>query len=168
MHVKKISVLAIAIFLISINVSAKSNPISLEAGDITFATLNTLVDGDQSSHLIDATIIDGNYKGAKLHGKIISTKSNGGDPDRVSLTFTSMNINGKSKPVKIAAYAIDVDTARTALRGKVSHEYLQQNGVILAASFIQSYARNNNHTAPLKVKINAGTDVGILFTSKSD
>lgn len=162
---KKISVLAIATFLISINVSAKSNPISIDAGDITFATLNTVVDGDQPNHLIGATIIDGKYKGAKLHGKIISTKSTAGNPDRVSLNFTSMDVDGTSKPVEIAAYAIDVNTAHTALNGKVSPEYLQHNGVILAASFLQSYARDNNHSAPFK--INSGTDVGILFISKS-
>src|SRR5579871_6832751 len=102
--------LTIVSSLISINaISANSNSTSIETGDITFATLNSSVNGERPNHLIDATVIEGKYKGAKLHGTLTTTKSESGNLDRISLHFTSMNADGKSKPVEITAYAIDVN-----------------------------------------------------------
>jgi hypothetical protein len=168
---KKISLFVLASTLLINTVSAEPNSTSPETSDITFATLNTTVDG-KSNHLINATVTDGKYKGSKLYGKLVTTKGEPGTPDRTSLNFTSMNVDRKSKPLDISAYAIDASTAHTALRSKVSHEYLQQNGITLAASLIQSYGQKENPSLPnhsknsYPVKINVGTDIGILFISK--
>jgi intracellular multiplication protein IcmE len=161
---KKISfALGVTTFLTCINaISANPNSTFMNTVSITFATLNTVVNSDQPNHLIDATIIDGTYKGSKLHGKIITAKSESGETDRITLNFTSMDMRGKSKSIKISAYAIDANTARTALAGKVSSEYLQHNGAILAASFLQSYAQDNDHSLQ-KVKIDSDADIGVLF-----
>jgi len=146
------------------------NAISAEDYDsnIMFATLNTVVNGDHPDELIDATVIEGRYKGAKLHGKLITTKSESDDLNRMNLLFTSMDVPGESKPINITAYAIDADTARTALTNKVSPDYLQHNSVILAASFLQSNTYNSDHSLrgypkKKKIQINSGTNIGIIY-----
>lgn len=136
------------------NVSA-ATPMSIKH-DITFATLNTTVNSHQPNNLIAATISDGKYKGAQLQGKLYTTNIEG--TDKISLRFNSLQIKGEPKPLKIAAYAIDVHTAQTALNSKVTAEYFHKNGALFAESFIQAYSKN-----PYSVKINSGTDIGILF-----
>jgi hypothetical protein len=83
-----------------------------------------------------------------------------------------MRINGQSKPYKISAYAIDPDTARTALASNVDKKYLVNNAPILSVSFLQSYFKpypitthstSHNAIKPLNVKINKGKNIAILF-----
>lgn len=126
--------------------------------------------------MIEATITNGKYKGAKLNGELVNVQG----PPKIALKkhrliFTSMRISGKPKPIKITAYAIDPDTARTAVTSKVGKDYLDRNGSILAVSFVQSYSKpwypesNDNPTKaimPARVKIDSGTNIGILFMSK--
>lgn len=171
LNMKKILLYVLASTFFFINtVSATPNSKSIKTSGITFAILNTTVDG-KPKHLIDATITEGKYKGSKLHGKLVTLKGEPGNPDRTSLNFTSIDVDGKTKPLQSAAYAIDIDTARTVLNSKISHEYLQHNGIILAASLIQSYSQKSNPSSPdysknlNSVKIDASTEIGVLFLS---
>ena len=85
-----------------------------------------------------------------------------------------MRINEELQPIKITAYAIDPDTARSALRSKVDSKYLSNNGSTLAVSFVQSYSKslhqessdNPKDIMPARVNIDSGIRIGILFMPK--
>ena len=64
----------IAVLSLSINAHSENLNASIPlAGTINLAVLNTTVDKATSDHtLIEATITDGKYKGAKLNGELVS------------------------------------------------------------------------------------------------
>lgn len=168
---KLLYILSMTVCLMMTDIAWSKSAILIQTGDISFATLNTMVSNTQTHQLVDATITQGEWQGATLHGELIASKNKDFDSDKISLQFTSMEIPGHANPLKITAYAIDSDTARTVLKTKISPNYWRRNGVTLAVSFIQSYSQNNpalngrsqNPNAPMKIKINAGTQMGILF-----
>lgn len=112
----------------------------IKSGTILFAVLDVQANSDYPDSPILATIVDGPFKGAKLLGKLQLTKSVTGQMDRIGLTFTLMNMEQWAKSKSITAYAIDPDTARTALATSVNHHYLKRYGALLATSFLQGYA----------------------------
>jgi len=112
----------------------------IKSGTIIFAVLDTAVNSDYPDSPVMATIVEGKYKGAKLLGKLRTTKSVSGQMDRVSLNFTLMNLDAWPKSKNVTAYAIDPDTARTVLASDVNYHYLQRFGAIMATSFLQGYA----------------------------
>lgn len=112
----------------------------IKAGSVLFAVLDTAVNSDYPDSPVMATIVDGKFKGAKLLGKLTTTKSVAGQMDRVSLNFTLMNTDEWPKSKAVTAYAIDPDTARTVLASNVNYHYLQRFGAIMATSFVQGYA----------------------------
>lgn len=120
---------------------------------VTFASLDASVRSDQSS-FVKATITDGKYKGAKLIGHIVMVKKVAGEQSGIGLSFTEMHLKKTTKPIAIAAYAIDPDTARTAIKSGVSADYLHRHATVLATSFIQSYQNE-----PLK----SGYVIGLVF-----
>lgn len=129
----------------------------IKAGSILFAVLDTAVNSDYPDSPVMATIVDGKYKGAKLLGKLATTKGVSGQMDRVSLNFTMMNMEAWPKSKTVTAYAIDPDTARTVLATSVDYHYLKRYGAVMATSFIQGYAN---------AILNAGTSTtGIFGTS---
>ncbi len=115
-------------------------PSLIKAGTIIFAVLDTAVNSDYPDSPVMATIVDGKYKGAKLLGKLQTTKGVSGQLDRVMLNFTLMNMDVWPKSKGVTAYAIDPDTARTVLASNVNYHYLQRFGAIMATSFVQGYA----------------------------
>src|SRR3990167_440804 len=117
-----------------------SGPSLIKAGSILFAVLDTAVNSDYPDSPVLATVVAGDYKGAKLLGKLTTTKSVSGQLDRVSLNFTLMNLDAWPKAKAVTAYAIDPDTARTVLASEVNYHYLQRFGAIMATSFLQGYA----------------------------
>lgn len=112
----------------------------IKSGTIIFAVLDTAVNSDYPDSPVLATIVEGKYKGAKLLGKLTTTKGVSGQMDRVSLNFSLMNFDPWPKSKNITAYAIDPDTARTVLASEVNYHYLQRFGAIMATSFLQGYA----------------------------
>lgn len=112
----------------------------IKAGTIIFGVLDTTVNSDYPDSPVMVTIVDGKYKGAKLLGKLTTTKGVSGQMDRVSLNFTLMNMDEWPKSKTVTAYAIDPDTARTVLATNVDYHYLQRFGAIMATSFVQGYA----------------------------
>lgn len=177
---KKILVLlSVVLSSLCINANSTNRNTDIPVGTINLAVLNTAVDNKQQDNhtSIEATITDGKYKGAKLNGELVHVQ---GIPKialkQHRLIFTSMRVKGISKPLKIIAYAIDSDTAHTALASRVDEGYLERNGLILAVSFIQSYSKPWGHPKsydnqikaimPARVKIDSGTNIGILFMPK--
>jgi polyhydroxyalkanoate synthesis regulator phasin len=112
----------------------------IKSGTIIFAVLDTTANSDYPDSPVLATVVDGPYKGAKLLGKLVATKSVSGQLDRIALNFTLMNVDTWPKSKAITAYGIDPDTARTVLASQVDYHYLQRYGAIMATSFLQGYA----------------------------
>lgn len=133
-------------------------PVLIKAGTILFAVLDTAVNSDYPDSPVMATVVDGKYKGAKLLGKLTTTKGVSGQLDRVALNFTIMNVDSWPKSKTVTAYAIDPDSARTVLASTVNYHYLQRFGAIMATSFIQGYANAVNSSS-------STTTTGIFGTS---
>lgn len=112
----------------------------IKAGAVLFAVLDTTANSDYPDSPIMATVVDGKYKGAKLLGKLVTTKGVTGQMDRISLTFTRMDTDDWITSKTIQAYAIDPDTARTVMASKVDYHMLQRFGAIMATSFLVGYA----------------------------
>lgn len=112
----------------------------IKAGSILFAVLDTAVNSDYPDSPVMATIVAGQWKGAKLLGKLTTAKNVAGQLDRVSLNFTLMNLDAWPKTKAVTAYAIDPDTARTVLASEVNYHYLKRFGAMFATSFLQGYA----------------------------
>lgn len=119
---------------------APVGPVLIKAGSILFGVLETEVNSDYPDSPVMVTIVQGPYKGAKLLGKLATTKGVSGQQDRVSLNFTFMNTEEWSQSKPVTAFAIDPDTAKTVLASQVDYHYMQRFGAIMATSFIQGYA----------------------------
>lgn len=137
--------------------TAANAAVVLKAGTILFAVLDTEANSDYPDSPIMATVIDGPYKGAKLMGKLVTTKGVSGQMDRITLNFTIMNTDDWPRSKTVSAYGVDPDTARTVLASSVNYHYIQRFGAIMATSFLQGYATSIT---------NAGTSTtGIFGTS---
>ena len=112
--------------------NAKGAPSLLKAGSILFGVLQTGVNTDSPGPIM-ATVEVGPYKGAKLLG---SLQPAGRYAKGVALKFTTMTLPQYNTSISINAYAIDPDTAHTALASNVDHHYLLRYGTLIASSFI--------------------------------
>jgi polyhydroxyalkanoate synthesis regulator phasin len=112
----------------------------IKAGTVIFAVLDTAVNSDYPDSPVMATIVEGKYKGAKLLGKLTTTKGVSGQQDRIMLNFILMNEDSWERSKNVTAYAIDPDTARSVLASDVNYHYLMKYGAIFATSFVQGYA----------------------------
>lgn len=117
-----------------------TTPPIIKAGTILFAVLDTEVNSDYPDSPVMATIVAGEFKGAKLLGKLAVAKNVAGQMDRVSLNFTMMNEDVWPDTKNVTAYAIDPDTARTVLATSVNYHYLMRFGAIMATSFLQGFS----------------------------
>lgn len=111
----------------------------IKAGTILFAVLDTAINSDYPDSPVLATIVAGQFKGAKLLGKLMTTKGVSGQQDRVSLNFTLMDMKEWIHSIPVTAFAIDPDTARTVMASNVNYHYLQRFGAIMATSFLEGY-----------------------------
>jgi intracellular multiplication protein IcmE len=108
----------------------------IKSGTIYFAVLDTAVDSDYPDTPVMATIVQGPFKGAKLLGKLNLAQGK----DKVSLNFTSMDMEQWPETKDVSAFAIDPDTARTVLASSVDYHYMKRYGAIMAAAFVQGYS----------------------------
>jgi polyhydroxyalkanoate synthesis regulator phasin len=120
--------------------STAAGPVLIKGGSVIFGVLDTAINSDYPDSPIMVTIVEGRFKGAKLLGKIVTTKGVTGQMDRVSLNFTMMNDDAWPKSRSVTAYAIDPDTARVVMASSVNYHYLQRYGAMMATSFLQGYA----------------------------
>lgn len=122
------------------SLSSAALSVLIKAGTIYFAVLDTAINSDYPDSPIMATIVEGKYKGARLLGKIVITKSPAGQMDRVAMNFTIMNVEDWPTTKTVTAYAIDPDTARSVMASQVDYHYLKRFGSMMATSFLQGYA----------------------------
>jgi intracellular multiplication protein IcmE len=106
----------------------------IKTGDILFAVLDTSVNSDEPGPIL-ATIVSGKLKGTKLIGSF-NLPSNA---NKMVITFNTMSVPGAAKTTSISAFAIDPNTARTALSSRTNHHYLMRYGSLFASSFIEGF-----------------------------
>ncbi|STX50634.1 protein IcmE (DotG) [Legionella busanensis] len=104
----------------------------IKTGDVLFAVIDTSVNSDEPGPIL-ATVVSGRFKGAKLIGSF-NLPSNA---DKMVISFNTMSVPGASRSTPINAYAIDINTARTALSSRTDHHYLLRYGSLFASSFIE-------------------------------
>jgi type IV secretory pathway VirB10-like protein len=108
----------------------------IKAGTILYGVLDTGINSDEKSPIL-ARIVTGEYKGAKLIGEFKKPAN----ADRVVLQFSRLTLPEASVSFAVNIYAVDPDTARTALATDVDHHYLSRYGSLFAASFMEGYGK---------------------------
>lgn len=113
--------------------AAQAGPALIKAGSVLYAVLDTAVDSDYPDTPVMATIVSGDYKGAKMLGSIKTVK----EGQRVMLAFNLMTMDAWPTGASVNAFAIDPDSARSALATSVDNHYMLRYGTLFAASFLQ-------------------------------
>ena len=114
--------------------NGKESVAIVRTGDVLFAVIDTSINSDEPGPIL-ATIVSGKLKGAKLIGSF-NLPSNA---DQMVISFNTLSIPGAAKTVSISAYAIDPNTARTALSSQTDHHYLMRYGSLFAATFLEGF-----------------------------
>lgn len=129
----------------------------LKSGDVLFAVLDTSVNSDEPGPIL-ATIVSGKLNGSKLIGSFtLPTNS-----DKIVINFNTMSVPGAPKTTSINAYAIDPNTARTALATKANHHYLLRYGSLFASTFVEGFG---NAVQSANTTITIGGVGGVANTS---
>lgn len=111
-----------------------SGPLLIKTGDIMFAVLETSVNTDEPGPIL-ANIVSGKLKGSKLIGSF-NLPSNA---SKMIISFNTLSMPGAQRSIPIGAFAIDPNTARTALSSFTDHHYLQRYGALFAATFLEGF-----------------------------
>lgn len=106
----------------------------IKTGDVLFAVLDTSINSDEPGPIL-ATVVSGKLKGAKLIGSFTLPAN----ADKMVISFNALSVPGAAKTVSISAYAIDPNTARTALSSNTDHHYLLRYGSLFASSFLEGF-----------------------------
>ncbi len=106
----------------------------IKTGDVVFAVIDTSVNSDEPSPVL-ATIVSGSLKGAKL----IGTFNLPANADKMVVIFNTLSVPGAMGTVSINAFAIDPNTARTALSSETDHHYLSRYGSLFASTFLEGF-----------------------------
>ncbi|MCR9192455.1 MAG: type IVB secretion system protein DotG/IcmE [Gammaproteobacteria bacterium] len=106
----------------------------IRMGDVMFAVIDTSVNTDEPGPIL-ATIVSGKLKGSKL----IGTFNLPANAEKMVVSFNSLSIPGAAKTITIAAFAIDPNTARTALSSETDHHYLSRYGALFASTFLEGF-----------------------------
>lgn len=122
----------------------------IKAGDVMFAVLDTSVNSDEPGPIL-ATIVSGKLNGAKLIGSFTLPAN----ADKMVISFNTMSVPGAAKTTSINAYAIDPNTARTALSSQANHHYLTRYGSLFAATFLEGFG-NAFQSANTTITIGGG------------
>lgn len=104
-----------------------------KAGDIIHAVLDVGINSSEPSPIM-ATVVSGQYKGAKLIGRFAESGK------KVVLQFNTMSIPGHPVSVRLNTIAIDPETQRTAMATDVDNHYFLKYGVLLGSVFLRGYA----------------------------
>lgn len=132
------------------------SPALIKAGDILFAVIDTAVNSDEPSPIL-ATVVSGRFKGTKL----IGTFNLPSRAEKMVISFNTMSVPGAPGTTSITAYAIDADTARTALSSSTDHHYLLRYGSLFAATFLEGFG---NAIASQSTQITVGGTGGVTNT----
>ena len=83
--------------------------------------------------------------------------------EKISFAFGTANIPAFPTSVSLNSYAIDPQTARTAV-GEVNHHYLYRYGTLFASSFLSGVLSSYTGHKPCRVPLGpAGSAISILF-----
>lgn len=140
--------------------SSSSAPSVVKSGDILFAVLDTSVNSDEPGPIL-ATIVSGKLNGSKLIGSFTLPNN----AEKMVINFNTMSVPGAAKTTSINAYAIDPNTARTALASHANHHYLLRYGSLFASTFLEGFG-NAFQSANTTVQI--GGTGGVSNTSISN
>jgi type IV secretory pathway VirB10-like protein len=116
--------------------TSASKKVAIKAGSILHAVVITSVNSDEPGPVL-AQITTGPYSGGRLIGKFELPK----DAEKMILTFTTLSMQNADKSYDLSAYAVDPQTARTALGSDVDHHYLARYGAFTAAAFLKGYSQ---------------------------
>lgn len=108
-----------------------SGTVLVQAGSVLYGVLDTAINTDEPGPVL-STIVSGAMKGSKLLGEV---KRESG---KVVLKFTSIAFAGKT--LQTNAFAIDPETARTAIASDVDNHYLERYGVLAASALLKGYS----------------------------
>lgn len=108
----------------------------IKAGDIIYAMLDTTINSDETAPIL-ATITHGPLKG----GKLIGTMTKPPNAKSVLVTFNTLSLKQLDHSIPLTAYAIDSNTARTALASRVDNHFLLKYGSIIATSFLDGFGQ---------------------------
>lgn len=104
----------------------------VKAGDApAYGVLETAVNTDEPGP-VTATIVSGPLKGTKLLGKA----EVGQNAQKAGLHFTVASIPDQPNSIGVDAWAIDPETARTAMASDVDNHYWLRYGTFFASSFL--------------------------------
>ena len=98
-----------------------------------YGTIDTSINSDEKSPVL-ASIVSGELKGAHLVGEFSLQN------DVVVVKFTKISVPQIPNSLPVDAYAIDPDTARTALAHDVDNHYMLRYGTLFASSFLSGLA----------------------------
>ena len=138
---------------------AAAGPTIIKAGAVLYAVLDTAVDSDYPDTPVMATVVSGDYKGAKLLGSIKTVK----EGQRVMLAFNLMTMDAWPTGTTVNAFAIDPDSARSALATSVDNHYMLRYGTTFAASFLQGLGQ-----AVADSGTTVSSDTGVVTQSTAD
>ncbi|OYV56329.1 MAG: type IV secretion protein IcmE, partial [Legionella sp. 21-45-4] len=117
------------------NANQGETGVKIKAGDILFAVIDTAVNTDEPGPIL-ATIVSGQLKGSKLIGSFVLAA----DADKMVINFKTISMINADHTQTINAFAIDPDTARTALSSETNHHYLSRYGALFASSFMEGFS----------------------------
>ncbi len=120
--------------------SGDAKNVLIKAGTILYASLDTAINSDEPGPIM-ATIVQGDFKGAKAIGVLQTAASVDSRPEKVILNFKTLSPLNANKSLSITAVAVDPDSARTALASNVDHHYLLRYGTLLGSAFMTGYAK---------------------------
>jgi type IV secretory pathway VirB10-like protein len=112
----------------------------LQPGEILYAVLQTAIHSDEPGP-VRAKIVGERLKDSILLGGLSSFPPIvGSRPERVRVKFDYLT-TPERVTYPIDAYAIDTETARTALATGVDHHTVERWGALIAASFLEGYGQ---------------------------
>lgn len=116
--------------------SGNQKAASVKTGTIYSAIVLTSVNSDEPGPVL-AQIVSGPYSGARVIGSF----SRGNNAEKLSLQFNTISLPNAPSSYSISAFAIDPDTARTAIASNVDNHYFYRYGSLFASSFLSGYAQ---------------------------
>jgi type IV secretory pathway VirB10-like protein len=112
----------------------------LQPGDILYAVLQTAIHSDEPGP-VRAKIVGERFKDSILLGGLSPFPPIvGSRPERVRVKFDHLT-TPERVTYPIDAYAIDTETARTALATGVDYHAMERGGSLIAASFLEGYGQ---------------------------
>lgn len=107
----------------------------IKASTILNAVMVTSLNSDEPGPVM-AQVVSGPFSGARLLGAYTVGK----EAEKATLQFNTMTWKGFNTSIQIQAFAVDPESARTALATSVDKHYLERFGSMFASTFLQGYA----------------------------